>query len=88
VKMAINQSIDVEMVSLVKPLYLIGRGSWPLGPPRPPRSYKFPYSNVGKPLIPPIKPPKKPFNYLEYVNFFDPNVKVRIFKATSEPMVK
>jgi hypothetical protein len=27
VRMAVNQSIDVEMVSLVKPLYLIGGGS-------------------------------------------------------------
>jgi hypothetical protein len=38
--------------------------------------------DLGKPLIPPIKPHERPFNYLEYVKFFDPNVKVRIFKAT------
>ncbi len=70
------------MVSLVKPLYLLGGGSWPLGPPRPPRSYGFPYMDLDKPLIPPIRPHKKPFNYPKYVKFFDLNVKVRIFKAT------
>lgn len=80
--MATNLPIDVEMVSLVKPLYLIGGGSWPLGPPRPPRSYGFPYMDLGKPLIPPIRTHKRPFNYPKYVKFFDPNVKVRIFKAT------
>jgi hypothetical protein len=37
--------------------------------------------DLGKPLIPPIKPHEKPFNYLEYVKKFDPNVKIRIFKA-------
>jgi hypothetical protein len=40
--MAANLLIDVEMVFLMKPLYLIGGGSWPRRPPRPPRSYGFP----------------------------------------------
>jgi hypothetical protein len=38
--------------------------------------------DLDKPLIPPIRPHKKPFNYPKYVKFFDLNVKVRIFKAT------
>jgi hypothetical protein len=34
-----------------------------------------------KPLLPPNKPYHWPFNYLEYVKYFDPNVHVRIFKV-------
>jgi hypothetical protein len=65
----------VEMISLVKPLYLIGGGSWPLGFPRLPRSDGFPYVDPDKPLIPSIRPHKRYFNYPKYV-------KVRIFNVT------
>jgi hypothetical protein len=35
-----------------------------------------------KPPLPPNRPHCGPFNYLEYVKDFDPDVHVRVFKAT------
>jgi hypothetical protein len=38
--------------------------------------------NPGRPPLPPNRPYHRPFNYHEYVKDFDPNVHVRMLKAT------
>jgi hypothetical protein len=38
--------------------------------------------NPWRPPLPPNRPYCWPLNYLEYVKDFDPNVHVRVFKAT------
>ncbi len=38
--------------------------------------------NLGKPPLPPNRPYCQPFNYLEYVKDSNPDVHVRVFKAT------
>jgi len=37
--------------------------------------------NLGKPPLPPNKPYHRPFNYPEYVNNFNLDAHVRVFKA-------
>jgi hypothetical protein len=38
--------------------------------------------NMSKPPLPPNMPYCQSFNYSEYVKDFDPNVHVKVFKAT------
>jgi hypothetical protein len=60
-------------------------GSRPLGPLRllgPSRYFGLPMVNPSRPPLPPNKLYHQPLNYLGYVKDFDPNVHVRVFKAT------
>jgi hypothetical protein len=38
--------------------------------------------NSSKPSLPPNRPYRRPFNYLEYVKDSNPDAHVRVFKAT------
>jgi hypothetical protein len=48
---------------------------------RPSRYFGLPMVNLSTPPLPLNKPYHQPFNYLEYVKDFDPNVHVRFFKV-------
>jgi hypothetical protein len=54
----------------------------PSRPPRPLRYFGLPMMNSSIPPLPPNKPYRQPLNYLEYVKDSDPNVHVKVFKAT------
>ncbi len=42
----------------------------------------MPIMNSSKPPLPPNRPYRRPFNYLEYVKDSNPDAHVRVFKAT------
>ncbi len=42
----------------------------------------MPIMNSSKPSLPPNRPYRRPFNYLEYVKDSNPDAHVRVFKAT------
>ncbi len=77
-----DMPIKVNKVFTSQPLDS-GRGSLdPLGPPRPPWYFKLLMVNLGKPPLLPNIPYYQPFNYLECVKDFDPDVHVKVFKTT------
>jgi hypothetical protein len=57
-------------------------GLGPLGPLRPSRYFGLPMIDLSQPPLPPNKPYRRPFNYPEYVKDSNPNVHVKVFKAT------
>ncbi len=68
-----------------QPLDPIGGGLdrlGPLGPPRPSRYFGLLMMNLGRPPLPPNMPYHWPFNYPKYVKDSNPNVHVKVFKAT------
>ncbi len=52
---------------------------WPLGPLG---YFGLPMMNPCKPPLPQNKPYHRPLNYPKYMEDFDPNAHVRVFKAT------
>jgi len=76
---------EVDKIFTRQPLYLGGGGLNPPRPPGPPgplRYFGMPMLNLGKPPLPPNRPYCQPFNYPKYVKDSNPNVHVRVFKAT------
>jgi hypothetical protein len=76
--------IKVNKVFASRPLNPGGGGLDTLGPLRPPRFlgyFGLLMVNLGRPPLPPNRPYCWSFNYLEYVEDFDPDVHVRVFKA-------
>ncbi len=69
---------EVNKVFASQPLDQGGGG---LNPPRPPKYFGLLLVHPGRPPLPPNKSYHRPFNYLEYVKDFDPNVHVRVFKV-------
>jgi hypothetical protein len=75
----------VDMIFVGQPLNPRGGGrSRPLGPlglQRLLRYFGLLMVNLGKPPLPPNVPYCQPFNYLECVKDFDPDVHVRVLKV-------
>ncbi len=70
--------IEVNKVFVSQPP---GQGGGGLDPPEPPRYFGLPMVHLGRPPLAPSRPYCQPFNYLEYVKDFDPNVDVKVFKV-------
>ncbi len=62
--------------------------SKPQGSLGPSRYFGLPMVNLGRPPLPPNRPYCWPFNYLEYVKDFDPNVMLEFLRLLLKQMVK
>jgi hypothetical protein len=69
---------DVNKVLVNQPSNQGGGGS---NPPRSPRYFRLPMVHLSRPPLPPTKPYRQPFNYVEYVKDSNLDAHVRIFKA-------
>jgi len=69
----------VNKVFVSQPSNLRRGRSDPVGPLGPPRYFGLPMVNLGRPPLPPNRPYRQPFNYLECVKDYDPYVHVRVF---------
>jgi hypothetical protein len=85
VNVHIKMPIEVDMIFIGQPLDA-RRGSLnPPGPSRPPRPLRYfglPMMNLDIPPLPPNRPYHQLLNYPKYVKDSDPNVHVKVFKAT------
>jgi hypothetical protein len=71
----------VDKVFASQPLDQGGSNLDPLGPLGPLVYFGLPMVHLGRPPLPPKRPYRWPFNYLEYIKDFDPDAHVKIFKA-------
>ncbi len=73
---------EVDTIFVGQPLDLGRRSLEPPRPPRPSRYFGLPMMNPSRPSLPPNRPYCQPLNYPKYVKDSDPDVHVRVFKAT------
>jgi hypothetical protein len=73
---------EVDKIFVKHPSNLGGGGSWLPKPPRPSSCFGLLMMNPSRPPLLPNRHYHRPLNYPKYVNFFDPNVHVKVFKAT------